>query len=57
MGGNRMKVIEMKAAVFFDSHLPNALRRVLEYAGDEAFVASMPQLLHARVNVSYENII
>ena len=52
-----MKDIEMEAAIFFDSHLPNALRRALEYAADDGFVASMPQLLHARVNASYDNII
>ena len=52
-----MKDIEMEAAIFFDSHLPNALRQALEYAGDDGFVASMPQLLHARVNASYDNII
>jgi hypothetical protein len=52
-----MKGIKMEAAIFFDSHLPNALRRALVYAGDDGFVASMPQLLHARVNASYDNII
>ena len=57
MGDNRMKGIKMEAAIFFDSHLPNALRRALEYAGDDGFVASMPQLLHARVYASYDNII
>ena len=57
MGDNRMKGIKMEAAIFFDSHLPNALRRALVYAGDDGFVASMPQLLHARVNASYDNII
>ena len=47
----------MEAAIFFDSYLPEALRRALEYAGDDGFVASMPQLLHARANASYDNII
>ena len=47
----------MEASIFFDSHLPIALRRALEYAGEEGFVATMPQLLHARVNASYDNII
>ena len=47
----------MEAAIFFESHLPDALRRALEYAGDDGFVASMPQLLHARANASYDNII
>ena len=57
MRDNRMKGIAMEAAIFFDSHLPNALRQALEYAGDDGFVASMPQLLRARVNASYDNII
>ena len=47
----------MEAAIFFDSYLPDALRRALDYAGDEGFVASMPALLHARVNAPYDNII
>jgi len=47
----------MEAAIFYDSYLPNALRRALDYAGDEGFVASLPQLLHARANASYDNII
>ena len=47
----------MEAAIIFDSYLPDALRRALEYAGDDGFVASMPQLLHARANASYANII
>jgi hypothetical protein len=47
----------MEAAIIFDSHVPYALRRALEYAGDDGFVASMPQLLHARANAPYDNII
>ena len=50
-----MDDIRMEAAIIFESHLPNALRRALEYAGDDGFVASMPQLLHARANASYDN--
>jgi hypothetical protein len=53
--GADMKDIEMEAAIVFDSHLPNALRRALEYAGDDGFVASMPQLLRARANAPYDN--
>jgi hypothetical protein len=49
--------IIMEAEIIFDSHVPNALRRALEYAGDDGFVASMPQLLHARSNADYDNII
>ncbi len=52
-----MTDIKMEAAIFFDSHVPNALRQALEYAGDDGFVASMPQLLHARANAAYDNII
>ena len=49
--------MKMEAAIFDDSYLPDALRRAVEYAGDEGFVASIPQLLHARVTASYDNII
>ena len=47
----------MVAAIFFESYATVALRRALRYAGDDGFVASMPQLLHARVNAGYDNII
>jgi hypothetical protein len=47
----------MEAAIFYDSYLPEALRRALDYAGDVGFVASLPQLLHARTNAPYDNII
>jgi hypothetical protein len=50
-----MKVTKMEAAVIFESHLPDALQRALGYAGDDGFVASMPQLLHARANADYDN--
>ena len=43
--------------MFFEPHIPSALRRALQYAGDDGFVASMPQLLHARTNAGYDNII
>ncbi len=45
------------AAIFFQSYATIALRRALRYAGDDGFVASMPQLLHARTNAPYDNII
>ncbi len=48
---------KMVAAIFFESYATIAFRRALRYAGDYGFVASMPQLLHARVNASYNNII
>jgi len=47
----------MEAEIIFEPHVPNALRRALEYAGEDGFVASMPQLLHARANADYDNII
>ena len=52
-----MQDIKMEAAIFFDSYFPRALRRALQYAGDDGFVASMPQLLHARANASYDHVI
>lgn len=52
-----MADIKTEAAIFFDSYLPEALRLALDYAGDDGFVASMPQLLHARSNADYDNII
>ncbi len=54
---NKMAEIKMQAAIIFEPHIPTALRRALQYAGDDGFVASMPQLLHARTNASYDNII
>ena len=52
-----MADIKLEAEIIFEPHVPNALRRALEYAGDDGFVASMPQLLHARANASYDSII
>jgi hypothetical protein len=49
--------IRMEAAGIFESYVPDALRRALMYAGDDGFVASLPQLLHARANADYDNII
>lgn len=46
---------QMEAAVIFDTHLPDALRQALEYAGSDGFVASMPQLLSARTNAPFNN--
>jgi len=53
----KMADIKMEAEIIFESHLPNALRRAQDFAGEDGFVASMPQLLHARANAPYENII
>ncbi len=52
-----MADLKMEAAIFFEPYLPNALRRALDHAGNDGFVASMPALLHARVNADYHNII
>ena len=49
--------LRMVAKIFFDSYNTLALRQALGYAGDDGFVASLPQLLHARVNADYDNII
>jgi len=52
---NAMKEPQMEAVVIFETHLPDALRRALDYARDDGFVASMPQLLHARANAPFDN--
>jgi len=52
-----MADIRMQAAIIFEPHIPTALQRALRYAGDKGFVASLPQLLHARANAPYENIV
>ena len=52
-----MANMKMEAEIIFEPHVPNSLRRALEYAGKDGFVASMPQLLHARANADYDNII
>ena len=49
--------MRMQARMFFEPHIPTALRRARNYAGDRGFVASMPQLLHARANAPYDNVI
>lgn len=47
----------MQAAIIFETYLPKALQRALHFAGDDGFVASMPQLLRARVNASYDDVV
>ncbi len=47
----------MEAEINFESHIPNALRRALNHAGEDGFVASMPQLLYARIHADYDNIV
>jgi hypothetical protein len=56
MGANK-KDIRMEAEIIFESYATIAFRRALEYAGNDGFVASMPQLLHARANAPFDNII
>lgn len=46
---------QMEAAIIYDTHLPDALRRARDYAGEDGFVASLPQLLHARVDAPFDN--
>ncbi len=48
---------QTQATIVFEPHIPSALRRALNFAGPKGFVASMPQLMHARAKASYENII
>ena len=52
-----MTDIRMEAEIVFEPHVPRALRRALDYAGEDGFVASLPHLLHARTHASYDNII
>ena len=47
----------MEAEVIFESYKPTALRRALTYAGEDGFVASLPALIHARTNASYDNVL
>jgi len=49
--------IEMEAEIIFGIHKPIALQRALSHAGEDGFVASMPQLIHARTNAPYDNIL
>ncbi|MDE0053590.1 MAG: hypothetical protein OXP28_18490 [Gammaproteobacteria bacterium] len=49
--------LRMVARIFFDSYGTRALVQALRYAGDAGFVASLPQLLRARVHSDYDNII
>ena len=49
--------LRMVARIFFDSYGARALGQALRYAGDAGLVASLPQLLHARVHADYDNII
>ena len=52
-----MSDTRMEAAIIYESHLPDALRRALIHAGGDGYVASLPELLHARVGASFDNVI
>ncbi len=52
-----MNGIEMEAKIIFESQRVIALERALTHAGEGGFVASMPQLIHARTNAPYDNIL
>jgi hypothetical protein len=52
-----MADIRRQARIIFEPHIPTALQRALDYAGEDGFVASLPQLFHARANADYDNII
>ncbi|MDH3532101.1 MAG: hypothetical protein OEO82_04170 [Gammaproteobacteria bacterium] len=47
----------MEAQIFFGSYRPTTLQRALSYAGDDGFVASLPQLIHARTDAPWDNIL
>ena len=47
----------MEAEIIFGSYKPTALKRALSYAGKDGFVASLPALIHARTNASYDNVL
>ena len=50
-----MEDIKMEAEIIFETHVTTALRRAERYAGEDGYIASMAQLLHARTNASYDN--
>ena len=52
-----MKNVKMEAEIIHEPLVSHALRRALFYAGNDGFVASMAQLLHARANASYDNVL
>ena len=47
----------MQPKIIFEPHIPTALQRALEYAGDDGYVASLPDLLRARARAPYDNIV
>ena len=57
MNDTRKEDSAMEAKIFFGSYRPVVLKRALTYAGEDGFVASMPQLIHARTNAPYDNIL
>ena len=55
--GEQMPGKTMQPTIVFEPHIPTALQRALEYAGDDGFVASLPDLLRARAQAPYDNIV
>ena len=49
--------MRMQPKIIFEPHIPMALQHALECAGDDGFVASLPELLRARTNAPYDNIV
>lgn len=51
-------ILEKKAVTegeaFYNDRLPNALRKAQEYAGKQGYVASLPELVKARISASPE---
>jgi hypothetical protein len=47
----------MEAKIFFGTNKPIVLRRALRYAGQEGYVASMPELIHARTASDFDNVL
>lgn len=54
---SRRMPVKMQPEIVFEPHIPSALQRALEYAGDDGFVASLPELLRARTLAPYDNLV
>ena len=51
------KDLEMQSRIIFEPHIPTALRHAIELAGEDGFIASLPELLDARVQAGYDDIL
>jgi len=49
--------IEPNPQIIYGMHKPMALQQALAHAGNDGFVASLPQLLHARTHADYDDIL